>query len=331
MEFLNLLNDEVFQYFLIACNSIAFVVWLITIVTDKHSFMDKLWPILPGVYSWCFLFTSFYLNPTSKSGTIDLKTNITDINGNSYWRLILMTLLTTFWGLRLANYFWRRGYYKWDFEDHRWDLVKKRFNYPEKKVAFHIFNFFFMAFLQNWILLGYSLPLWYIQTHKQDPFNVLDIVITVLYLIFFLIEASADEQQWAFQSAKYKWIANEKKGIKSSEFSEEQIESFKRGFLCTGLFKHFRHPNYFGDIFLWWSMYAFTWSAQFSRLSSAECSMCALLNYSMFGTLVMTYLFQRSVTVSEIITKKKYPDYAHYQSQVGRIWPTLRAYLPKRD
>ena len=51
-----------------------------------------------------------------------------------------------------------------------------------------------MGFIQNWILLGYTLPLWFIQTHfkSQEPFNQFDVVVAVLYLIFFSIEAIAD-------------------------------------------------------------------------------------------------------------------------------------------
>ncbi len=57
-----------------------------------------------------------------------------------------------------------------------------------------MFNFVFMGFIQNWILLGYTLPLWFIQTNfkSQEPFNVYDIVVAILYLIFFSIEAIAD-------------------------------------------------------------------------------------------------------------------------------------------
>ena len=210
--------------------------------------------------------------------------------------------------------------------DHRWDLVKKRLNYPEKKIPFHIFNFIFMAFMQNWILIGYALPMWYIQTHRQEELNLLDAVVAVFYLISFTIEAVADEQQWNFQSKKYMWIDEQKSKVKSSEFSNEQIEDFKRGFLIRGLFQFCRHPNYFGDILLWWSIYAFSLSAQYSSLTSVF----SLFNYSMWATLLMTYMFQRSVKVSEIITKSKYPEYTRYQDKVGRIFPSFTAYAPAR-
>ena len=114
-EFLKLFSDEIFLYFLIACNTIAVIVWIITLVTGKHSFMDKLWPILPGTYAWAFLYTSLYFN-SSQAGLTQVKTNITNSTGYSQYRLGFMTLVMTVWGARLAYYFWRRGYYRWDFE-----------------------------------------------------------------------------------------------------------------------------------------------------------------------------------------------------------------------
>jgi steroid 5-alpha reductase family enzyme len=182
-----------------------------------------------------------------------------------------------------------------------------------------------MAILQNWILLGYTLPLWYIQTHKQDPLNWLDFIFVVFYLIFFLIEVVADEQQWRFQTRKYKWRDEQDKGIDSGKFTDLDVEDFKRGFLCKGLFQYSRHPNYFGDIFLWWCVFIFTQSAQFSTYTYST-----PLSYSMFGALIMTLLFQRSVKVTEIATKSKYPEYSDYQKKVGRIWPSLCPYRPNK-
>lgn len=152
-----LIGDEVFFYFFAACNLIAFVVWIITVVSGKHSFMDKLWPILPSFYAWMFIWAAFNLNP-SKDESVRYVTQLQNVKQPALNRLLIIACMLTMWTVRLAYVFWRRGYYKWDFEDHRWDLVKKRFNYPQKKLPFHIFNFVFMAFVQNWILFGYALP-----------------------------------------------------------------------------------------------------------------------------------------------------------------------------
>lgn len=192
-----------------------------------------------------------------------------------------------------------------------------------------------MAFMQNWILLGYALPLWYIQTHTynklnlQEPLNVLDGIVTFVYIIFFMIEAIADEQQWNFQSNKHKWLKEQKSGVNTTKYTKEEIEDFKRGFLVKGLFRYSRHPNYFGDLFLWWAIYLFTISAQFNSLLE-DFKFTSLINYSMFSALLMSYLFQRSVRVTEKISTKKYPEYADYRSKTGRILPSLTPYEPKK-
>lgn len=243
-----LIGDQVFLCFFIGCHVIALSVWILTLITDNHSFMDKLWGILPPVYTWLFIISAFYLNP-QKDSSIPLTTSLQDIKYPALMRLLIIAGMITLWGMRIVYTFWRRGYYKWDFEDHRWALVKKRFGYPEKKLAFHIFNFWFMAILQNWVLLGYTLPIWYLLTNKstQTSLNIADYLVFIGYIVFYLIEAIADEQQWHFQTKKHKWLKN-----KNLTYSPQQIEDYERGFLCKGLFAYSRHPNYFGDILLWW-------------------------------------------------------------------------------
>lgn len=152
-----LIGDQIFLSFFGLCNTIAIIVWILTLITDKHSFMDKLWPILPSVYTWLFISAALYFNP-SKDETISINSALKDIKQLALNRILIIAGFLTAWTIRLAFIFWRRGYYKWEFEDHRWELVKKKYNYPEKKLPFHIFNFIFMAFLQNWILFGYALP-----------------------------------------------------------------------------------------------------------------------------------------------------------------------------
>ena len=73
-------------------------------------------------------------------------------------------------------------------------------------------------------------------------------------------------------------------------------------------------------------VYLITISAKITNMSS----FFDLFNYSMFGAAVMTYLFQRSVAVSEKITSSKYPEYAHYKSKVNRILMGFTAYVPKQ-
>ena len=98
-------------------------------------------------------------------------------------------------------------------------------------------------------LILISNKVWYLMTNKltQTSLNVADYCVIVAYLVFYFIEAIADEQQWKFQSNKHKWLKD-----KSLKYSKEEVVDFERGFVCKGLFAYSRHPNYFGDMLLWW-------------------------------------------------------------------------------
>jgi len=315
-------SDDVFSWFKWSANTLAICVWLLTLVTQNFSQMDRLWPILPVIYSWSFLYTSMSYN---KDSSVGIKTSIrTDAFSASVERLFLISALITAWGIRLFAAFWRRGYYEWHHTDHRWPVVMKRFS---SKWTMHLFNFIFMGFGQNWILLGYVLPMWYIQTHENtiSPLNKFDYLCALVCLISFVIEAVADEQQWAFQSEKHKWL----KSVETSNATNVEIEHFKRGFCTTGLFKYSRHPNYLGDLFFWWSIYSFTLTAQLNEGTLSLTNPWSLVNYSMGATLFMTGLFHRSANLTEMISAKKYPEYVEYKKQVGRIIPTsLSGYSP---
>ncbi len=192
-----------------------------------------------------------------------------------------------------------------------------------------------MAFIQNWILFGHALPLWFIQTNTsnnrltmQEPLNHCDLVLTVLFLVFFLFEYFGDEQQWNFQTQKHKYLAECKEKKDVSKYSPEQVEDFKRGFICKGLFAYSRHPNYFGELFMWWTIWAFTLSSQYSVFMNQGFHFTDLFNYAMYSNVIMSLLFPRSSKVTEKISMGKYPDYRDYRAKVNMIFPSLTKYIP---
>jgi steroid 5-alpha reductase family enzyme len=286
---------------------------------------------LPAIYAWAFLYASVN---RPQSGSLILASS-----GTSVYRLLIMCLVVTVWGLRLTYNFWRKGGYSLSEEDYRWVHVRKMFNYPERKLVFHLFNFAFTAFFQNYLLLAIVCPMWYVQTligfdkSQQPELNKYDVLVGLLYLFFLTIEIVADEQQWKFQTNKYKWLAEQKSNKKGgkSEFTSEEIADFKRGFLIKGLFKYSRHPNFFGEVTIWWVFYFFTLSAQSSQwLEQTTFSVSSLVNYSLLGTLSLSLLFHKSADLTEKITGQKYPEYAKYQQRVSRIIPFFTSYNPNK-
>jgi len=129
---------------------------------------------------------------------------------------------------------------------------------------------------------------------------------------------------------KYKWIADCKENKNLSAYTNEEIEDFKRGFLVKGLFKYVRHPNYLGEIFIWWSIYAFTLSSQYSVFKDGF-HFTDLFNYSMTSSLIMSVLFYRSTKLTESIQLKKYTEYRNYRAQTNMFFPSFSAYVPEKS
>lgn len=138
-------------------------------------------------------------------------------------RQIAVTVLVAAWGLRLSGYLLYRiikiGEDK-RFDDRRDNLLK-----------FAIF----WIFQAVWVFTV-SLPVMFTnaaQYGNDNGFGVLEIVGTVLFCFGLVVETLADAQKFAFRNNP------ENKGK----------------FCDVGVWKWSRHPNYFGEIVLWWGMF----------------------------------------------------------------------------
>ncbi|EOD25086.1 hypothetical protein EMIHUDRAFT_206176 [Emiliania huxleyi CCMP1516] len=88
---------------------------------------------------------------------------------------------------------------------------------------------------------------------------------------------------------------------------------FGRGFLCSGLWRYSRHPNYFCEVAIWWAFYLFSLAAGLP-----------LVNWTISGAAFLTCLFvlpHASLDVTEVLSSRKYPQYAEYQATVSRFFP----------
>ena len=206
-------------------------------------------------------------------------------------KYFLMTILICIWGVRLTCNFVRRGGYKWSGEDYRWPILRKIIN---NRLLFELFNLTFIATFQNILLLFISSPIFYVASHSSLPLNQWDLICTIFFLFFFIIEVTADQQQWNFHREK-----------------AEQKPWTKDGFLQTGLFKYSRHPNFFSEICIWWTFYAFTFSVQpFSYI-----------NWTILGATSLTILINCSTNFTETISSEKYRKYELYQKTTSRLIP----------
>lgn len=251
-------------------------------ITRNNSQMDKLWSILPAIYVW-----------------------IIAIHGGMTPRLVTMACLATMWGARLTFNFARKGAYSIRFwageEDYRWSLLRARKEFQPHWKWF-IFNLLFISIYQNALVLMITFPA-LVAMGSEVSFNIVDCIAAILTLGFIIYETVADEQQWKFQTAKWKMI---KEGRKL----EDLPEPYCKGFNTTGLWKISRHPNYFAEQGIWVSIYIFSIGAGIG-----------IFNWSVIGALLLIVLFLGSSNLSEEISSGKYPAYAQYKAEVPRYFP----------
>jgi steroid 5-alpha reductase family enzyme len=150
-------------------------VWIASLITHDHSWVDRIWSIVPVVYIWIF---------AAGAGL----TNV---------RLDVMALLVTLWGARLTFNFARKGGYS-GVEDYRWAVLRARM----PRWQFELFNLFFIVLYQNAILLLITLPAFTAWQNRDTGFGALDVVLTVLFLALLTGETVADQQQWNFHAWK---------------------------------------------------------------------------------------------------------------------------------
>ncbi|PJJ55120.1 DUF1295 domain-containing protein [Compostimonas suwonensis] len=193
------------------------VTYALSVITKEHSWVDRIWSIVPVVYVWVFAIAAGLEDP----------------------RLTLMAVLVTLWGARLTFNFARKGGYAPGGEDYRWAVLRGRM----KGWQFELFNLFFIVIYQNTLILLFTLPAWTAFENRSTPFGVWDVVVAVVFLAFLVGETVADQQQWTFHQRK------------AAQVAAGQRPSPR--FLQSGLFRYSRHPNFFFEQAQWWAFFVF--------------------------------------------------------------------------
>ena len=138
-------------------------------------------------------------------------------------RAILITFCTTLWGLRLSGYIFVRNFKKG--EDKRYAAMRS--NDPEKYWWKSLFKIFL---LQSTLASVLCLPMYLGITSVNSPLRWFEFFGLALFYFGFLWEAQAD-----WQLSQFKLNRKDKNEI-----------------LNEGLWALSRHPNYFGEIILWY-------------------------------------------------------------------------------
>lgn len=203
--------------------------------------------------------------------------------GNQSVNLLIATVCVTFWGLRLATHIYTRNarkkedyrYAQWRLEWGSWFIVR--------------------SYLQVYLLQGMfmflviSPVLWLASNSYTFDWSWYHTLGMVVWIVGFIFEAVGDYQLRVFM----------------------KNPDNKGRIMRYGLWSRTRHPNYFGEVTLWWGIWLITLGTTFNV-------------WSLVGPLTITYLI---LFVSGIpMLEKKYEgnkEFEDYKRSTPAFFPRL--------
>jgi steroid 5-alpha reductase family enzyme len=207
--------------------STALICFVVGELTHNFSQVDKIWSIMPIVYS----FITLVAFPDSH-------------------RVLLMTILVTIWGIRLSYNFYRKGGYNvipWKGEeDYRWSIIRQQPRL-KKGIRITLLNLVFISLYQHFLIFLFSTPLLLAAKSGNVSLSMIDYLAALFMFFFIQIETIADNQLYIFQIQKRNVI------LPNGKYSKSLVN----GFLTEGLWKHVRHPNFIAEQAIWVSFYFF--------------------------------------------------------------------------
>ncbi len=190
-------------------------------------------------------------------------------------RTLLASALVFIWGGRLAIRILLRNLKK-KTEDFRYREWREQWG-----KHFYLRTFFQVFMLQGFLALLVVSPVLVIIGSNNPPLKILDYLGLALWLGGFFFETVGDYQLDAFKSDP----ANRGKVMQ------------------TGLWRFSRHPNYFGEVSMWWGIYLIALSVPYGYLS-------------FIGPLTITFLILK---VSGIpMLEKRYAEDSAFQAYARR-------------
>lgn len=152
-------------------------------------------------------------------------------------RGIIVNVLVSVWGIRLASHIYIRNRNK--PEDYRYQTWRNEWS-----------NFYLRSYLQIYLLQGLflyliALPFLFINNSSVQSFTAVDFIGILVWVIGFCFESVGDSQLKQFVSSP----------------------DNKGKIMDRGLWKYSRHPNYFGEVTQWWGIYIITLSLPFGYLT----------------------------------------------------------------
>ncbi|KAF8896529.1 hypothetical protein BD779DRAFT_1433257 [Infundibulicybe gibba] len=320
------------------CAFSTVVAYVASLITSNVSQVDRVWTFLPTIYTAYYALLPIWPQeqpfPLFPFTPKELSTEFSP-------RAVLMLGLTVIWMCRLSYNTYRRGLFNLTEEDYRWAVLRQQL----PSWLFQLTNITFIATIQNLLLLLLGLPAQLAATYQRGPLATSDYALTALALLLLVLEFTADNQQYSFQTYKYALIAKESGNPTAAQPYNEKDqwvgarlkwtpEDAKRGFITRGLWAYSRHPNFTCEQSFWWVITLFPLLAPSPPFLPAISPLIAHLTAGnitlpMFFTLLvpalqllspalsLSLLFFSSTLFTEAITKAKYTErYALYCERV---------------
>lgn len=191
---------------------------------------------------------------------------------------ILLIVAVSFWAIRLTMN-WAYTFKNLNHQDWRYTMLK------EKTGAFYpVINFVGIHMVPTLVVYACILPAVYAIVHALEG-NALSVVFICLSLASATLQAVAD--------------------IQMHKFRKNRTSAFIR----SGLWKNSRHPNYLGEILMWWGI--------------ALCVVCASVNAVglLLGAVLNTLLFLFvSIPMADNRQSRK-EGYREYKKQTRILLP----------
>jgi len=191
----------------------------------------------------------------------------------------LLLVVISFWGIRLtAN--WAHTFTNLGTQDWRYDDFKQR--YPK---SFQVISFFGINLFPTIVVYLCLLPaIAFLETNAVNSWTLVGVAVC---LAATMLELIADRQMHQFRQ-----------------------NSSKQDIVRSGLWQHSRHPNYLGEILMWWGIYLMMLSTTPHRWWLV---IGAVANTCMFLTISIPMADKRNRALRQ--------DYEDYYRQTNSLLP----------
>ncbi|KAF8124256.1 hypothetical protein EV363DRAFT_1541336, partial [Boletus edulis] len=193
------------------CLGAALTTYVLSLVTGNVSQVDRVWTFLPTLYNRLLC-----PSPTLAPYPTDVPSSIHPRNSSRVFRghfqspsitharfgrelsVYSLQVGSDAQAFRLSYNTFRRGLFRLNEEDYRWQVLRE--NIPPW--LFQVFNLTFVAVIQNIILMLLGVPAKIAVTQPHTSLGVSDYVLGALGFLTILIEFTADNQQYSYQTFK---------------------------------------------------------------------------------------------------------------------------------